>query len=414
MISASLLLLLTIVSAAQVKDNIPIEPITNVNKAGHTGYFSDPYHVLYEKSQEVYISGTTQSYLECSQTLSPECAPTLPKHPNKYNSSKALHHQAHKAGAKICSAAGIHPFQSGSGDTRSWDAAVTLHVQKNNSKCSGIGGWSVIVHAHPHNASEVEKPPAHWIGDTVLVGSFAKNVKANYDGKYFKTPDGQLYLVYQKQHSKQPKRDGVVAWKMDNPKTLTPGSEPNVLLLPNEALKSEDYTIGSDFKLIETGNIKVINGTFVMAYSAGAFDNKTYKIGIAYSDTFLPVGDQQYRKVLKENPSGLWNSTGDKEVYYLLQAEVEHDGWHYVGDQVLAPGVPTVAEIGPGNSWVLLFAGYDPSDAPKVKTKNGKTKFEANYRRPYFVKLNVQVPAGRSVKEPSDEELQNWITPTHG
>ncbi|KAF2491243.1 hypothetical protein BU16DRAFT_596013 [Lophium mytilinum] len=367
---------------AHAQADIPISPITNVDEAGKTGYFSDPFHVPYETSKVVYISGTTHKYLECDGSLQPKCASS---HPNKYDNTRALKQAADDSNTTFCGAAGIHPFQSGSGTSRSWDALVTLHVQS-TPDCKGISGWSVIVHAHPENASAVDVPPTSWIGDKVLVGSFSEDVDANYDGKYFQTPAGQLYLVYQKQYSKKPKRDGVVAWPMDNPTTKTPGSKPTFLLLPNDNLNSEDYVEGNDsFKLIETGNMRAINGKFLMAYS--------------------------YRKVMKNNPDHLWKSQGQKEVFYLLQGDEKHDGWRYVGDQVLAPGVPTVAQIGPNNGWILLFAGYDPKDAP---VKDGTKKFQSSHRRPYFIKVDVKVPVDSSVKQASDSELQNWITPSHG
>lgn len=385
--------------------NIDIVPLTNVDETAGTGYFSDPFHVVYQNAKDLYISGTTHKYMECSHgDVSAGCASI---HQNKYETGSELSHAAKAAGATICGAAGIHPFQSNDG---SWDALVTLHVQ-DTPKCDGISGWSMIVHAHPETPGKADVPPPSWVGDKVMVGSFTKRVDANYDGKYFQTPGGQLFLVYQKQKSKTPKRDGVVAWPMDNPKTLTPGTEPTWLLLPDENLHSENYVAGTDhFKLIETGNMHAINGKFVMAYSVGAFNHKTYKVGIAFSDTFLPPKGQQYRKIMKDNPDHLWKSKGKKEVYYLLQSDETHDGWRYIGDRVLAPGVPTVAQIGPDNSWVLLFAGYDPQDAPTEPSKKGK-KFKASHRRPYYTPIRVNVPENVSVKQATDAQLQDWITP---
>lgn len=67
---------------------------------------------------------------------------------------------------------------------------------------------------------------------------------------------------------------------MDNPQTKTPGSKPIFLLLPTDHLNSEDYIRGDDsFKLIETGNLRAINGKFLMAYSVGSFFKNTYKVG---------------------------------------------------------------------------------------------------------------------------------------
>lgn len=111
---------------------------------------------------------------------------------------------------------------------------------------------------------------------------------------------------------------------------------------------------------------------------------------------------------MKDNPHNLWKSKGKKEVYYLLQADEKQDGWHCVGDQVLAPGVPTVAQIGPNGGWVATLAGYELNE-PKDSTD----KFKASHRRPFFVDLDVKVPVNPSVKDASDSQLQSWITPKH-
>lgn len=391
--------------------DITVYPVTEVNEANKTGYFSDPFHVPFEGGQKIYFSGTTQSYLECNGSLGPKCAS---KHDNNYTTGETLQRRLGRD-TQICSVAGIHPFQSGSGANRSWDAVVTLHVQ-NTPDYDGIAGWSVIAHAHPAEPSAVEVPPKHWIGDTLLVGSFARPEEANYDGKYFRTPDGQLYLLYSKQQSPKPKhRDGVAAWPLDDARTKAPGSKPTFLLVPDDDLNSEDYHKGdADFKLIETGNMHAINGKFLMAYSVGAFNKDTYKLGVAYSDTFLPrqspgLPPQYYRKVMKENPDRLWGTVSrPKEAYYLLQADQNHPGWRYVGDQVLAPGVPTVARIGPSHSWVLTFAGYSPGDAP---LEPNTTQYMANHRRPFFIDIDVRIPDNISVAEASDVELQSWIVP---
>ena len=83
--------------------------------------------------------------------------------------------------------------------------------------------------------------------------------------------------------------------------------------------------------------------------------------------------------------------------------------WGQVGDQVLAPGVPTVVPVGPNDSWVLIFDGYHPGDAPTKKGPNGQ-EYLANHRRPYFVDINVKVPDSPSAKHAKDTDLQDWIT----
>jgi len=391
---------------SQPEADITINPISNVDEANSIGYFSDPFHVPYNNNQAIYISGTSHAYMTCGKKLEPACA-TEPFKKDTYQNSKGIEDEAKSHHVSICGGgAGIHPYQSPDG---SWDAVLTLHV-RNSSSCDGHWDWSIIIHAHPQSVSGDGLPPNAWIGDQLLVGSFTDNVDANYDGKYFRTPEDKLYLGYQKRdYRKAKKRDGVVAWPMDDPKTKSSGSKPIWLLLPDEDLNSENYVAGNnDFKLIETGNIRAINGTFVMAYSVGAYNRKTYKLGVAFSDTFLPGGESgQYRKVMKQNPEHLWNSTLPKEVYYLLQADAEHAGWRYIGNKVLAPGVPTVADIGV-NGWVLTFAGFNPGD---TGTPQGQQPYKADHRRPFYIDLHVNLPANASVKDASDKELRKWITP---
>lgn len=393
--------------------NITIQPLTDVNIDNHIGYFSDPYHIPYQNETRVYISGTTHKYLECDGGLSPKCATQKNNEDIQWNVTTELQDQLDKNKVQVCGVAGIHPFQTVSGNDISWDAAVTLHVQENNTVCHGLKGWSVIVHASPANStSTVNTPPLAWIGDKVLIGTFTDKADANYDGKYFRTPDGRLFLIYEKNlHPKPMKRDGVVAWPMKDFVTPAhPNQNATVLIAPDEALNSENYHNHSDdhFKLIENGNIRAVNGKFVMAYSVAAYNRPTYKIAIAYSDTFLPADG--YRKVMKENPAQLWGSTVEKEVYYTLQADAQHDGWHYVGNQIRAPGVATVAKIGAGGSWVLTFHGYQVGDTGG----NGTLDYVGKHRRPFYIDLDVNVPTDTSVKDASDEDLQGWITPRHG
>lgn len=411
MIFLRLTSLLALAFSAHAEAKISVQPLTDVEQKHHKGYFSDPYHVPYENESRVYISGTTHKYLECEGGLTLKCAE--PSNITWNNYTTDLAQEMDKAKIQVCGVAGIHPFQTVLNGKKSWDAAVTLHVQEQSKNCSGLSGWSVIIHAYP-DSSTMDTPPDSWTGDKVLVGSFYENVDANYDGKYFQTPEGKLYLIYQKQIQEPPmKRDGVFAWPMNDP-TTNATVNATLLLAPDEGLNSENYHSHSNdsFKLIETGNIRAVNGKFLMAYSVGAYNRPTYKLAIAYSDTFLPDHGQQYRKVMRENPDELWGSKKEKEVYYLLQADQKHKKWHYVAAQVLSPGVPTVAKIGSksGNSWVLTFAGYKPKD----NGGNGTDTYDASRRRPFFIDLDVNVPSNVSVKEASDEDLQGWISPSHG
>ncbi|KAJ6022225.1 hypothetical protein N7540_007729 [Penicillium herquei] len=111
------------------------------------------------------------------------------------------------------------------------------------------------------------KLPNSWVLDEVMIGSFSKNVDANYNGKYCRTPDEKLNPMCQKQHEKF-KRDGVVTWRMIYVTTLTPGTQPRFLLLPDHSLSPKTCVSGNHaFKLIETGSIKSTNGKIFKAYS---------------------------------------------------------------------------------------------------------------------------------------------------
>lgn len=203
------------------------------------GHFSDPFHVPYQHASKLHIAGTTHKYLVCdSGDLTPGCAHSRP---NEFRTNARLNETAENAKIEYCGAAGIHPFQSNDG---SWDALVTLHVAKKSDGCNSSDDWAVIVHAQPETR-QTGHPPSSWIGDKIMIGDFSKNVDANYDGKYFQTPKGELYLVYQKQFSgkRGHKRDGIVAWPMANPTTLE-GEKAITLLQPDENLNSENYVRG--------------------------------------------------------------------------------------------------------------------------------------------------------------------------
>jgi hypothetical protein len=91
------------------------------------------------------------------------------------------------------------------------------------------------------------------------------------------------------------------------------------------------------------------------------------------------------------------------EVRYFLQAQ-ERAWPNYVGDRVLAPGVPSVVLDGSG-AYYLYFAAFDPLDAPLLQGN-----FDPSHRRPYFIHLQVNVPANTSVIAATDAELATWVT----
>ncbi|WP_138506218.1 hypothetical protein [Nostoc sp. PA-18-2419] len=394
---------------------IAIEPMTKVNVVMHEGYFSDPYPIHFapkiQDSVPLTFSGTTQNLLSSSGAIRPECFQK-----RKIEVAKdLLQQQAHEANTKIASIAAIHPYQNRRGE---WDMVLALKVESQAANTDANAkqdqSWTVIAHAMPTDNSL--PVPTTWKADKLLVGSFTTNQDANYNGKYFED-DGKLYLIYSKRLSPptKPARDGIVAQLMQSPTELA-NKPPVTLLMPNmgaNSLNSELYfENGADFKLVETGNIIKINGKYAMAYSTGAYNKTNYKLGIAWSDTFVPRSGSFYRKVLAPDPSGVWGNT-KPEVKYLLQSQKPN--WpNYVAEQVIAPGVPSIVEDkndmahrqGGQGTWHLYFAGYAPDDHP-VKA-NGN--FQGNHRRPYYTTIKVAVPDNITVDAASDSELAKWVT----
>jgi hypothetical protein len=384
---------------------IPIQPMTQVDTTTGAGYFSDPYPIHIEPSRvNGYIppsfSGTTKEILSCPGGIRPGCFVVTPI---TVIVGSSIQREAQSQGSTITAIENNNIFRDNFGQ---WQMATTLYVK--NPAYPDAGPWNVIVHAHPFTVTSFPLPN-EWVADTLLIGSFAQPARANYDGKYFEG-EGDLYLVYSKRLSDQPARDGIVAQLMQSATEPAPAA-PTVLLQPEEAEGgynseySESANSNSQFKLIETGNVTVVDGKYALAYSTGAYDQPNYKAGVAWSDTFLPADGSSYKKMLREDAAGVWGQPNHLEVQYLLQSQ-ESDWPNYVASEVLAPGVPSIVEDEDG-SWFLYLAGYDPSDAPTVP---GTADFNPSHRSPFFLRLQIEVPAGATVATTSNLDLTSWIT----
>jgi len=363
-----------------------IQPMTQVDVNEHLGYFGDPYPIHsapgHNSREAHYFSGTTPELLQCKGTVRAECfsADSL-----KLTMSDSLHADVQAAGNQFGAVINHNVYQT---DDGTWQMAVTLYVHpKENSNKR----WTVIAHAHAKDPTALE-PPVAWVADKILVGSLSTFDYANYDGK------------------------GIVAQAMRSPSE--PGSEAPVLLLaPNsgdESLNSEYFhttpPTGDTFKLIETGNVIKIADKYVMAYSVGDYQQLDYKTGVAYSDTLLPKKGEGYRKIVVEDSAGVWGQAGHAEVRYLLQSQ-KQDWPNYIASQVIAPGVPSIVQEKDGR-FLLFFDGFLPGDTPQApNTPNNPLNIEPDHRRPFFVPLEVRVPANLSVGKATDAELSSWIMP---
>jgi len=384
--------------------------MTQVNETEHLGYFGDPYpiHLAYSltPTSPQYFSGTTQEILTCERPIKPRCFTATALTVKIADDLKAT---AAAAGNTFFDKINDNIYQTENG---SWEMAVTLYLHNESDPKKD---WTVIAHARP--ISEVSQTiPTSWIVDRILVGSLANFDYANYDGKYFQD-DGWLYLIYSKRliTSSVAEHDGIVAQEMSSPSELG-SSDPVVLLAPSNidgGFNSEFFHTaprhGDTFKLTETGNIIKIAGKYVVAYSAGDYQQLNYKTGIAFSDTLLPKRGETYRRLLEQDTNGVWGTPMHAEVRYLLQSQKE-DWPNYVATEVIAPGVPAIVQKLDGRYW-LSFDGFLPDDRPPApRTPHNPFNIDPTHRRPFFVPLRVQVPSHQSVHSATDEELAGWIT----
>ena len=388
-------------TAPVTSTQVAIRPMTNVI-LNTSGYFPDPLPIHMAPGSSTatqYFSGSDLKLLSCTGIIEPGCFTTSSITIDDSNFAQ----QAAAVGSKVTSTGNNNIYQDNAGN---WQMATTLHLFNPTQPDTT---WSVIAHANPTNTGS--PVPTAWMTDAILIGSLATSAKANYDGKYFED-SGNLYLIYSMAIVTTPVlHDGVVAQLLSSA-TQVASSAPVVLVEPENTANSgngynSEYFFGlnphAPFKLVETGNISVIDGKYVIAYSTGDFQQQWYKAAVAWSDTFLPTSPTGYQKVLMTDTAGVWGAPSETEVEYLLQSQ-ESQWPGFVGAQVLAPGVPSF--VNDNGTWYLYFAGFDPSDAP---LSGGA--YVASHRRPYYVPLQILIPAGATVSGTSPYGLGNWLTP---
>lgn len=374
-----------------------IEPMTTV-AGDRAGYLADPQPIRRAPSvgdRVQLLSGTTQAVISCAYPIKPGCFAWTPVKVT-LGSLKA---QLDVAGVRKTNFQNLDIFQD---DHGGWQAALTIGVQS----AGHPKHWTVITHAHPVDAGTADTPPTNWEADAVLIGSFSKPVTGNYDGKYFED-DGRLYLLYVDSIVSPPAlRNAIFLQPMQSFTQLA--SSPRVMVLRTGdregELASETYA-NTRAKLVEAPYISKVAGKYALVYSSGAYLTPGYKAGVAWSDTLLPAHGQFYRKVLQVDEQGLWGAPGHREVRYLVQSEKLR--WpHFAGTRVIGPGVAAAIQ-GPEGAWWLYFNGFAPVDMPQGQ----KGQVEGDHRRPYYLHLRVQVPAGASVSSVTDAELARWMEP---
>ena len=257
-------------------------------------------------------------------------------------------------------------------------------------------GWfrTVIAHFLPQTDdtdTSPDRPPVRWRLDKVLVGDVADGRCTFYDSKVYRLDDGSLVLVYN--GASRPKTDvSVFGIRLRTPGEIDPGATPIPLLVPDDVV-SEYRNPGYHVRICEGTTICRVGGMYVLVYSVGDFAASNYKVGVAYSDTFLPGPEQTYRKVRLADTANVWRGgAGEMEVCYLLQSQTP--AWaNYCGAWIRGPGIGTIVQEG-GRHW-LVCHGY-PAEP-------GRNRYEPEQRMVYRLPLRVRIGPDRPMHE--------WITP---
>jgi hypothetical protein len=389
---------------AQSNAPIPIQPMTSIGADG-SGYLADPQpiHLAPSTTGDMQLlSGTTAAVVSCAYPLKPSSCSWTPIKMRLGLLAQSIsvqppgHDRCQPGEVCFTNFQNIDLFQD---ETGHWQAAVTIGVRTARHPRH----WTVIAHAHPVGTGSGGAFPRSWAADRILHGSLSDPRQGNYDAKYVED-GGRLYLLYVDTIKPEPAlRNAIFLQPMQS--STQPAPEGRVMLLrPGTrygAIRSEDFA-STQAKLVEAPYISKIGGKYVLVYSTGSYLTPGYKAGVAWSDTLLPQHGF-YRKVLQLDEVGVWGRPGAHEVHYLVQSA--RQGWpNFTGPGVIGPGVASAIQAPSGASF-LFFNAYATTD---MTASNGAV--EASHRRPYYLRLQANVPAGASVASASDAQLATWLT----
>jgi hypothetical protein len=403
-VTAALGLALEMPAQAQSNAPLPIQPMTSIGADG-AGYLADPQPIHLAPSttgDAQLLSGTTPAVVSCAYPLKPSSCSWTPIKMSLGLLAQSISVPPPGLGrcpqGEVCftNFQNIDLFQD---DTGRWQAAVTIGVRTARHPRH----WTFIAHAHPVGTGSGGAFPRSWAADTILHGSLSDPRQGNYDAKYFED-GGRLYLLYVDTIKPEPAlRNAIFLQPLQS--FTQPAPERRVMLLrPGTrygAIRSEDFA-STQAKLVEAPYISKIGGKYALVYSTGSYLTPGYKAGVAWSDTLLPQHGF-YRKVLQLDEAGVWGRPGAHEVHYLVQSATP-DWPNFTGPGVIGPGVASAIQA-PSRAWFLFFNAYAADD---MTASDGAV--EANHRRPYYLRLQSNVPAGVSVSSASDAQLATWLT----
>ncbi len=250
------------------------------------------------------------------------------------------HFSQENIGSHICWAFEVYKHTDGS-----WHGYGAILIK---------GWWTAICHFSPDPDPKATKAPiTRWKLDKVLIDKAYDN-HIVHEGK-------DLYMIYS---SGEAGHIYLFAQKMKNPLELDENDAPRILLSDHkEALASELRNIGGTMKLYEAASISRIHapgGTkYVMPYNVSDFALRSYKIGVAFSDTLMPAEGREYEKIYFNDEFNAWGSGSNaREVCYILQSQKKSLP-NYHGRAFRSPGSGDIVHY-KNNFYLLHHANFPP------------------------------------------------------
>ncbi|MBE7187013.1 hypothetical protein [Jatrophihabitans endophyticus] len=359
--------------------------------------FPDPKPVTPEQKsgpRYFYSTAGNKGVLVCPRDPETSCSQTQQK--------VKLEIPAHTDGSYICSFSNRSVFRYSSGNSTKWYLTPSVKVAHKKAGCKD-NSWGVVLLFKPDTGKAHQGDnavPYHywvWTKKTLLGSLTHPNHNAGY-AAHLERSGSTVALIYAEDNGC---RIGLYAERVD-PATMKPNTSSKTELLSpgisgNRDLNSEivhSDRHGCKLYKVETGYIKKINGTYVMGYSVGSYNGIEYKIGLAYSKTFLG----HYQKAVRHVTNGAWGSE-KTEVNYVVQSEKPK--WCHYETTAWGPGVPSLVPY--NHKWYMYFAAH-----PGAKPKNGT--FSASTRTPFDVPLTVKKKFG-SLSKANRFHRQTWIEP---
>jgi hypothetical protein len=332
---------------------------------GRTG-FADPYVWRHSSSTDVYwLFGTSLKFFS---TRSFNSAGELELHWLDVNFT----------GSGASQFWAFRPFEDKKGELHAYATLST-------------GGSVRVAHflpaaGQPHWSTQ--RPVTKWYYNRIIVPA------VSYDSNVV-VDSADTYFITNKQFGPTPPTawphsyNSIIAQRMKDAAHLDEQSAPVVLLEPGKWISEFRDGAGS-MKIVESVHVHKLGSYWALVYAVGDYDEANYKIGIAYSKSFLGP----YKRAVAPDPKGVWpgdNATNNTEVSYVLQTE--KPAWQNCAvDSLNGPGIGNIVQLVNGSTLLIFHA-----------RRRGVTHLGGNGRYVWAIKINVAIDESKPMSQ--------WIVP---